>query len=71
MFNIKEFEVLLNPNQKELYREFIKESEIVKDSTAIGGRYSYVFTPTSLGISMIVEDSLTKRRIDLTDYDSW
>ncbi len=37
----------------------------------IGGRYSYEFTPTSLGCIEICKDAITKTQIDLTDYENW
>ena len=38
---------------------------------AIGGRFSYVFTPTSIGTSVKVVDNLDKSELDVTDYDMW
>lgn len=38
---------------------------------AIGGRYTYSFTPTSLGTIVKVHDAVTKTEIDLTEYESW
>jgi hypothetical protein len=38
---------------------------------AIGGRWKYCFTPTSLGIVTRVVDTLDNSEIDLTDYDMW
>lgn len=38
---------------------------------AIGGRYTYSFTPTSLGTVVKVYDAITKETIDLSDYDTW
>jgi hypothetical protein len=37
----------------------------------IGGGYSYIFTPTSLGVVVRVKNNLTKEEIDLTDYEAW
>lgn len=36
---------------------------------AIGGAYTYSFTPTSLGMVVKVTNGLTNETIDLTDYD--
>ena len=36
---------------------------------ATGGRFTYSFTPTSLGLITTVEDGLSGQKIDLTDYD--
>jgi hypothetical protein len=41
------------------------------DNTAIGGRLTFGFTPTSLGTILIVSCSCKKDSCDLTDYDSW
>lgn len=38
---------------------------------AIGGRVTYSFTPTSIGLIIKVTYSLTNETIDLTDYDNW
>jgi len=40
---------------------------------AIGGRISYIFTPTGVGTTIEAKCSCNKGNysIDLTDYDSW
>lgn len=40
---------------------------------ASGGRWTYSFTPTSLGIIFKVTDNLIteNNELDLTDYDIW
>lgn len=38
---------------------------------AIGGYLTYEFTPTSLGHIVKIYNSVTKERLDLTDYSSW
>lgn len=37
----------------------------------IGGRFTYQFTPTSLGVIVKVLDGLDKTEIDLTDYSDF
>jgi len=37
---------------------------------AIGGRITYAFTPTSLGVVTIVKCACGEK-LDLTDYDCW
>jgi len=36
---------------------------------ASGGGYSYIFTPTSLGVALEVRNNITKETIDLTQID--
>ena len=36
-----------------------------------GGRYTYSFTPTSLGVVIVIEDNLFKRKLDITPYHEW
>jgi hypothetical protein len=43
--------------------------ERAKYSGAIGGQFSFVFTPTSLGIGVSVTDG--KDSLNLTDYSKW
>lgn len=38
---------------------------------AIGGAYTYSFTPTSIGMVIKVKNALTNEEIDVTDYDNW
>lgn len=38
---------------------------------ACGGGYSYIFTPTSLGMGISVMNTLTGDEINLTNYDAW
>ena len=38
---------------------------------AIGGVYTYEFTPTGIGLVIKVRNNLTKDILDLSDYDSW
>lgn len=38
---------------------------------AIGGRFTFSFTETSLGTVEKVTDEVTKEVLDLTDYGSW
>ena len=38
---------------------------------AIGGRYTFEFTPTSIGIAVVAVDNLTHTELNLTDYENW
>lgn len=38
---------------------------------AIGGQFSYTFTPNSIGESVKVKDAVTGEVLDLTDISSW
>ena len=66
MFSLTELQL------KELYKWIAdREQESSEIFGAIGGRYTYSFTSTSLGIIIVVKDNLTQKEINLTDYDSW
>ena len=47
------------------------DSHAFHDVGAIGGRYTYSFTPTSIGIVEKVTDCITQEVLDVTDYKSW
>lgn len=36
---------------------------------AIGGQFSFIFTPTSLGITVVVTDG--EEKLDITNYEEW
>lgn len=38
---------------------------------AIGGELTYKFTPTSIGMSLVVIHAGTNATLDLTEYDNW
>jgi hypothetical protein len=42
----------------------------IENSGAIGGKYSYIFTPTSLGVITIVKCACGEE-LDLTDVGEW
>lgn len=60
----------LDRDQSEKLDAWMREHEDVYTG-AIGGRYTYSFTPTSLGTVVKVYDAITKETIDLSDYDTW
>jgi len=52
--------------------EWRKEREIpARYAGAIGGSYSYIFTPTSIGLVIQVRDKHTEEVLDVSDYRSW
>ena len=61
-FQISELE------QKTL-NEWLKSKDLEVYCGAIGGRFTYSFTPTSLGMIIKVKDDLDGDEIDITDYD--
>lgn len=62
------FELTPEQIEKLLEWQLQKEEEY---GGAIGGRWTYSFTPTSLGIVVKVRDAIDKSEIDLTNYDEW
>jgi hypothetical protein len=57
----------LSKEQHEKAQLWMKERE--KYSGAIGGQFSFIFIPTSLGMIAKVTDG--KETLDLTDYSDW
>lgn len=66
-------ELNMTDKQQSQANEWIKKQldEKPKSVGAIGGRFTYSFTPTSLGTIVTVSDNSTKDSLDLTDYSSW
>lgn len=59
----------LTKEQLDVVGKFLEENR--KPSGAIGGQFSYIFTPTSLGIVCKIKDNIGGEEIDLTDYFTW
>lgn len=38
---------------------------------AIGGRFTYSFTPTGLGCVIKIRDNITEEELDVSDYEMW
>lgn len=43
----------------------------VEYTGAIGGRFTYEFTPTGIGTAITVKDCVTDQSLDVSDYDNW
>jgi len=54
-------------------RAFMKKQEKITQGRygAIGGGYTYRFTPTSIGVAFEVKNNITGAVLDLTDYNVW
>lgn len=52
--------------------EWMRKKNLNKYGGAIGGRFTYSFTPTSIGVAKTVTDCQEQKdTIDLTDYEGW
>jgi len=63
----------LTEEEENKYKTWVKEHNKIcpiKDTGAIGGRISFQFTPTSLGLITIVKCACGEE-LNLTDYKGW
>lgn len=62
----------LKKKEVKKFKEWAKEHEKVCKplQTAIGGRFTFKFTPTSLA-DVVKAECACGAEIDLSDYDSW
>lgn len=61
----------ITEKQQERINNWLKGKDLSVYTGAIGGRLTYSFTPTSLGIIEKVFDSVTNDELDVTEYDLW
>ena len=61
----------LDDVQKKKLNEWLDTKDLTSYTGAIGGRFTYCFTSTSLGQIVKVIDQLDETEIDLTDYGAW
>jgi len=59
----------LSEEQNEKIKDFIDKN--VKYSGAIGGQFTWSFTPTSLGTIIKITDHISKEVLDVSNYDEW
>ena len=61
----------LTEEQEKKLTKWKKKLNKKEETGAIGGAFTYAFTPTSLGIIVEVIHAPSGEKINLTDYDSW
>lgn len=61
----------LDGKELEKAREFIDKHNDNKYGGAIGGRFTYSFTPNSIGQSVSMKDSISGDELNVTDYSMW
>lgn len=60
----------LNEVEKSRAEEFKKIHKKCYRPTAIGGQFSYIFTPTSVGTAVSIK-CICGEQENITDYDIW
>lgn len=63
----------LDPKQQQQAQEWIDNQLKTKPHPegAAGGRFTFSFTPTNLGVTETITDQCTKEVLDLTDYSGY
>ena len=62
----------LNEKEEQSIVDWMAKQKTKKEKlTTIGGRFSYIFTPTGVGNGIQVRDNLLDETFDATDYDCW
>jgi hypothetical protein len=60
----------VTPNDQKKIDRFVEECGETY-AGAIGGGYTFEFTPTGLGVIFVVKNTIKNKKINLTDFDSW
>lgn len=60
----------LTDEQTKKYNDWAKTHTKIYTG-AIGGRYTFSFHQTSVGVITKVFDEITKETLDLSDYEDW
>ena len=62
----------LNDDEAKRLDEWAEEQKAKSDiQTAIGGRFTFKFTPTGIGVFISVEDEELKETLELTIDNDW
>lgn len=60
------------PEEMKKLKAWMNTKKLKKYSGSIGARFTYSFTPTSIGTVITVSDAMEQKdTIDITDYDGW
>lgn len=69
-FNItKTDQIKINKWIESIHDKIIETS--TPNQSAIKGNLTYSFTPTTLGMILIVTEHYTNKQLNLTDYEAW
>lgn len=66
------YQYALSEDQIKKFEEWSADKQVMR--TAIGGAFTFTFTPTSLGYvvkAYFLMGSPAEQSIDLTNYDNW
>lgn len=62
----------LTPQQSEEVNNWLEKHECKQiDAGAIGGAFSYIFTPTGLGVIEKIRCNICLEILDVSEYDEW
>lgn len=66
-------EFILSEEEEKNAREFMKKHKPCYDTkkTVVGGMYSYIFTPSGIGIASSIKCNVCGEIKDITDYGTW
>lgn len=59
----------LSEEQNKKVRDFIDKNN--KYSGAIGGQFTWGFTPTTIGMTITITDNISKEVLDVSNYNEW
>jgi hypothetical protein len=61
----------LTNNQLENFQKFRNDHYHEGVDSTIGGKFSFIFTPTGLGNIVEVQCNICKEKKDMTEYEYW
>ena len=61
----------LSESEKLKFDVWLKDKNLDEFCGASGGRFTFKFTPTGLGVVVTVQDNLHLDELDLTDYPNF
>lgn len=61
----------LTKEQEYKIDKWLETKDLSRYCGVSGGRFTYQFTPTTLGLVVQVLDNLDKTSLDVSDYEEW
>ena len=61
----------MTKNEEKEAKKFMKEHENCSFTSSIGGKFSYIITPTGLGECVSIRCNACEAIKDITDIESW
>ena len=68
---MKELNFILTDKEVSKLEKFYNDHQDCPFTSAIGGKYTFIITPTGIGQCIVIKCNSCNEEVDITDFESW